>query len=440
MAAVAVPSLPEQKEADPLSVDVIKKLFSKGEDAVWRLAVGETDSHECKTSFGWKHASSWLRAIAALTNNAGGYIFFGVHDKGTLGDKGEDLSHAVVGMKSDEFAKMDPAEVTKRVKSVFDPTPRVQTSLLSIGDATVGVIYVEPHQSRPVIATKTDGHDVREGDIYFRYPGQSARIKYSDLRALLDARDRDARAQILPMVERILQRGPQRTMIADLVEGTLGDGVRAIQLDAALVEKLTFIKEGEFSEVAGAPTLRLIGDVERLGYAGPVKTKLGLLTRANVISAFLDQTAPDDPEQYIRFAIEVGQGEWFPLHYFARLAGMSRVELLDFINASKGTTHRKATYSVRVQPDAAFKPVVGKPKALLELLIARMPIAVVDAQEASHAAQAITALPSGFNVNKYEMMWLLKQCLALLEGRSTLSFARRAVCRVDELLFSGETG
>lgn len=438
LSAVIIPSLQGHNDTNPLSADTIKTLFDNDGDGVWRFAVGETDAHECKANFGLKHTSGWLRAIAALANNNGGYIFFGVHDKGAVGEGGEDLSYAVVGMKSDEFAKMDPAEVTKRVKSVFDPTPRVQTSLLSIGGASVGVIHVEQHQSRPVIATKTEGNDVREGDIYFRYPGQSARIKYSDLRALLDARDHDARAQILPMVERLLQLGPQRTMIADLMEGTLADGVRSIQLDEALVEKLTFIKEGEFSETAGAPTLRLIGDVEPFNQAGPVKTKLGLLTRAKVIAAFLDQSAPDDPEQYIRFAIEVGQGEWFPLHYFAKLAGMSQVQLVDFINASEGTNHRKAIYSARVQPNAAFKPAVGKPKALLELLIAGSPIALADAQKASHAAQAITALPNGFEVNGDEMMGLLKQCLTLLEGKTTLSFARRAVCRVDELLFADD--
>ena len=34
------------------------------------------------------------------------------------------------------------------------------------------------------------------------------------------------------------------------------------------------------------------------------------------------------------------------------------------------------------------------------------------------------------------MFSLLRQCLALLEGQSTLSFARRAIGRVDELLFA----
>jgi hypothetical protein len=341
-------------------------------------------------------------------------------------------------MSNEEFQKVDPAAFAKRVKAVFDPTPRFRTAIVAIAGKKVGVIHVERHESRPVIATKQEGDKIGEGDIFFRYPGQSTRIKYSDLRAMLDARDREARAQILPMVERLLQLGPERSMIADLAEGTLGDGDKSIQIDESLIEKLNFIKEGEFSETAGAPTLRLIGDVHPIGTVAPVKTKLGLLTRASVFDAFLNQTDPDDPEEYIRFAAEVGQGEWFPLHYFAKLAGLSQGQLVDFIEGSKGTPHRKATYIARVQPNAAYKPAVGKPKAVLEQLLAGQSIAVSNDQEASHAAQAITALPNGFKANSKEMMWLLKQCLAQLEGKTTLSFARRAVCRIDELLFADE--
>jgi hypothetical protein len=291
---------------DPLADEIVSKLFAQGADGLWRLLAGETDTHECKTSFGLKHPSAWLRAIAALANNSGGYVFFGIHDKGVTDEEGADLGHFAVGLKTDEFAKMDPADVTKKVKSVFDPTPRVRTRLISVGGASVGVIHVERHGSRPIIAIKNEGNDVREGDIYYRYPGQSARIKYSDLRTMLDDRDRDTREQILPMVERLLQLGPQRTMIADLAEGTLSDGKSAIQIDEKLIEKLTFIKEGEFSEVEGAPTLRLIGEVQSTADGDPIATKFGLLTRDALVDAFLDQTAPDDPRSYIRFAVEVG--------------------------------------------------------------------------------------------------------------------------------------
>lgn len=415
--------------SDPLAEATIRRLFVKGKDGVWRLNVGETDCHECKTSFGTKHAHVWLRAIAALANNRGGYIFFGVNDKGSD-------EHVVVGMSSDEFKKVDPATLTQRVKAVFDPTPRFRTTIMAIGGKQVGVIYVERHDSRPVIATKREGDNINEGDIFFRYPGQSTRIKYSDLRAMLDARDREARAQILPLVERLLQLGPQRSLIADLEEGTLSDGKTAIYIDENLIAKLNFIKEGQFNEVHGAPTLRLVGEVQPATSQASIKTEFGLLTRANVLNDFLNQKNPDKPELYIRVAVEIGQGGWFPLHYFARLAGMTQAQLVDFINSTDGTPASKATYIRRAQPRAAYKKVAGKPKAYLSAIMAGDLPTVTSALEASHVSQAIQALPDDFEFDRQAMLSLLKACLALLTGKSTLSFLKRAICRVDEILYS----
>jgi len=429
IAAVAVPAVPPPY--DPLDVSSIQKLFFEDNDKIWRLRAGETDAQECKTNFGLRHAQAWLRAIAALANNTGGYIFFGVGDKGATGSNGENLSHAVVGMSNDEFQRVDPAALASRIKAVFDPTPRFRTAIAQFGGKDVGIIHVEQHESRPVIATKQEGDKIGEGDIFFRYPGQSARIKYSDLRAMLDARDTAARAQILPMVERLLKLGPQRSMVADLESGTLGDGKTAIHIDEALIETLTFIKEGQFDEVKGAPTLRLVGEVRPAN----AKTELGLLTRASVRDAFFNLTKPDKPELYIQFAVEISQGEWFPLHYFAKLAGMSRAKLVDFINRTSGTASRKTTYTSRVQPNAAYKQPVGKPKAILAgIMNGKLPN-VTTAQEAGQIGQALAGLPDGFEFDRDALLGLLKECLRLAAGNST-SYVRRAICRVDELLFS----
>jgi hypothetical protein len=221
----------------------------------WRLKAGETDEHECKENFGIKHAHNWLRPMAALANNRGGYLLFGVYDKGKKDDAGNNLSHVVCGLKSDEFVKTDPVEFTKKVKATFDPTPHFAVGVVAVGGATVGVIHVQQHPSRPVITTRQEG-DIREGDVYFRYPGQSSRIKYSDLRGILDDRDVKARAAILPMVERLLALGPSRAIVGDIKEGTLGDGKQMLHIDEALLEKIAFIKEGQFDEKAGAPALR----------------------------------------------------------------------------------------------------------------------------------------------------------------------------------------
>ena len=51
-------------------------------------------------------------------------------------------------------------------------------------------------------------------------------------------------------------------MIADLTDGLLSDGKRAIIIGKDLLDRIKFIREGEFDELEGAQTLRLIGDVK----------------------------------------------------------------------------------------------------------------------------------------------------------------------------------
>lgn len=419
---------------DPLSQSRISAYFATGTDGVWRLSGGETDKCECKANFGFKHQDKWLRPIAALANNAGGILFFGVFDKDTKGPNGEDWSHAVRGLDSTEFIEADPADFATRVKSMFDPTPVFHITTAKIGGKTIGAIYVHQHASRPVIAVKQEG-SIKEGDIFYRYPGQSSRIKYSDLRAILDARDAEARAQILPMVEKLLQLGPKRTMVADLENGMLSDGGRTLQIDKQLLEKLSFVKEGEFSEVEGAPTLRLVGDVTAVEANGQTISQLGMLTRSNVLKAFLEQTKPNDPTVYIRFALEVGQNERLPLHYFARLAGMSREELVAFINSTSATPTKKKRYIDWTKPDAAFHKAVGTPKAFLNNILAGNLPVVTNSTVAGHIGQAFQALPSDAIIDLPAFLNLLRECLTVGEGTSAVSFLRRGICRIDELSF-----
>jgi len=419
---------------DPLSQASIASHFAKGADGLWRLNGGETDKCECKASFGFKHMDKWLRPIAALANNAGGLLFFGVYDKDTKGPGGEDWSYAVGGLNSAEFTEADPADFSTRVKGMFDPTPFFQIATAKIGGKTIGVIHVHPHPSRPVIALKQEGL-IKEGDIFYRYPGQSSRIKYSDLRAILDIRDSEARAQILPMVEKLLQLGPTRSMVADLDSGILTNGGRTLQIDKSLLEKLSFVKEGEFNEIEGAPTLRLVGDITAVETNGQAERQFGMLTRGHILKAFIEQSKPNDPKDYIRFALEVGQNERLPLHYFARLAGMSYDDLVAFINATSASPARKKRYTDWIKPNAAFNQAVGTPKALLaRILVGDIPV-VSSATVAGHIGQAIQAIPPDAKFDLPLLLKLLRECLEVAEGTPAVSFLRRGICRIDELRF-----
>lgn len=427
--------LPASKS--PLDPDTIAELFRMDADGTWRFSPGETDEHECKANFRLRNSHVWLRAIAALANNRGGYILFGVHDKDSAQADGIDKSFSVTGLSSTEFTSLDPAELTSHIKSKLDPTPRVRSAVFQFAGKTVGILYVEQHPSRPVIATKQEG-DIREGDIFFRYPGQSSRIKYGDLRAMLDERDTLARQQILPMVEKLLQRGPNRVLLADLDDGTIEDGNRSIEIDKTLLEQLSFIREGEFNEVSGAPTLRLIGEV-RAAADARIESR-GVLTDANLLVNFLNQETLFRPVEYIRFVVEASHTEWLPLFYFAEQSQLDRADLVAFIKGLGGTAKRREMFTNRATgAKTALTIPVGTPAALLTRIIADSLPEPTDSKDANNVAMAICGITSLPDTQRPTLLTLLRRCHELVKAEpkaGVISNIRRAACRLDELIFN----
>jgi len=414
-------------KTDPLAPTTLKAMFEKSGSTI-RLTTGETDRIECKESF--HPRGKWLRALASLANNQGGYILFGVRDQDA-----EAGPLTVVGMKDDLFETTDPVVMTRRIRGTFDPTPVFQIGKVLFGRKTVGVIHVEQHPARPVVATRQDG-DVAEGDIYYRYPGQSAKIKYSDLRSLLDDRDARIRAELTPMLNRLLQLGPGRAMIADLAANELTDGHRSIHIDKALAEKLTFIKEGHFVETAGAPALRLVGDLH-VGDGTPA-VKKGIVTRADMLADFIDDTSRADPVDYLRFAVEVSSGEWLPIRHFARVAGMDDAALIDFIDASPGRPNNKTAFRARVgNPQAAFVEAKGAPANWLRKLYEGHALHPKNAKEAGEIGRALQGLSNDVTTRADLMRAIAGECVDMVATDASSgprTYVRRGLARLDEVL------
>lgn len=434
-ATVEIPAASSGHYDSPIDPSLLSSLFEQRANGLWYFKAGESDRHECKEAFGFRHSDRWLRAAGALANNNGGYIFFGVKDKS---DDPTD-SFRLVGLNTDEFANADPSEFTKRLKSVFDPTPKVETTRIKIGGLDVGVMFVHQHESRPVIVAKGDGQQIREGDILYRYPGQSSRIKYSDLRTLLDERDRQAREQILPMVQKLLERGPRNAMVADLKEGTLGNSERSILIGEDLLERIKFIREGEFDEKEGAETLRLIGDLQAVA-RDTVVARRGVITPSDVISDFMNQRLQAEPLEYIRVSVQLGNGAWLPIHYFAKSAGLSQKELASFIRELSATPGYKRTFGDRASMvSSAYAKAGGKSLEFLEKLQQGKLPQPNDLTDAANIGRAFAGLDGKPPLDLETQLGLLGRCRGMIEGsakQSWMSTVRRGLARLDELYFA----
>lgn len=406
----------------------IAALFSSKKHDEWRLVSGETDEVECKREVDVKKLASVVRAIAGMANNKGGMILLGVEDK----------SGKVVGLASDEFAKLDLAKLTLAVKAHLQPTPSFRKGVVQVGGLQVGYVCVEPSIDKPVIVHRP-GDRLDDGAILFRYPAESAPIKFGDLRTLLDARDARRLRALIDVTRKIADIGVDNSAVLNVSDGALEVAGRAMQIDQALVDQINFIKEGQFDEVAGAPTLKLMGEITTSG-GEKLPSGRRLITDDDVLRNFLDQESVLEPFEYIRFAVAGTNRDWVPIFYFGNQAKLSRAEMAGLLEGVATTkTKAKAKMIDRaLGKQSALAKHTGTPAKLLAAILSGDREPPEDAKAAGNIALALQGIPAENAPPKEEMLALLKVCLAtLLEaGQLTaMSSVYRAAGRLDEIYF-----
>ena len=272
-----------------------------------------------------------IRAIAALANNRGGFVFIGVGDP----------ECRVVGMPDTAFQNTDIVRITDKAKTLLTPTPSFSKDVIEVGGHAVGVLFVEKYPTPPVIVCR-DANGLEDGAILFRYPGQSGKIKFGDLLAMLRERDRAATHSLLASASRLSEIGTDRALIVDTEKGELDAGSKRIVIDRSLADQLDFIREGEFDERAGARALRLVGDVHAVDPEGQVIERVEgrALDADAVLRAYLSHEAVRAPLEYVCISAKF-QRQWLPLFYFVRLAG--------------GTSTLQSRHLTRRMPSIGFR-------------------------------------------------------------------------------------
>ena len=252
--------------------------FEQRSDGNWYLRDGETSQQECKELFDPNKMNSILKAIAALSNNKGGFIFIGV----------EDAQLQAVGMPDTSFQDTDIVQISQKVKTFLTPTPDFTKVTVNLGGVNIGVIYVEKYGEPPVIVS-IDSDGLESGTILFRSPSQSAKISAGDLLIILRERDQASQSKFLKSAQLVADIGLQNSLIVDTKAGTIEADDTRVTIDRGLADQLEFIREGEFEEVEGAPALRLIGDVRAIDSDGEVQERIEnrVLTADTVLEAFL---------------------------------------------------------------------------------------------------------------------------------------------------------
>ena len=220
----------------------------------------ESSTVEFKKSFSSAGLVEYVKDSAALANNYGGYIIFGVADH----------PRVPVGLQDDQFANIGEERITETLNQHFAPAIEWMRDTYIWNEKGFGIIYVHESKNKPVIAIKDGGRgqEIKSGKIYFRYAGRSEKIRYAELRRIIEERIEQERNAWQRLFEKIARIGPQNAAILDTLAGKIESGNKTILIDDELVPKLKFIREGQFDEKKGAITLRLIGDISPVSVVG----------------------------------------------------------------------------------------------------------------------------------------------------------------------------
>ena len=305
-----------------------------------RLTSRENSRLEYKERYHWANRAKYAKTLAAFANASGGFIVFGVKDS----------PRELTGLNEENFDALNPADFSAYLNSAYAPELEWEVFTTQLGGVRLGVMYVAPPRERPVVSLKNHGEGIREADIYYRYRGRSERIRYPELQRLLLERQQRERDSWLDHLSRVGRIGVENVGVLDLVEGELSGRGGRLLVSADLLEKVQFIRKGHFAQSGepGAPTLRLVGDVEAVtpDSLAPIRTVAQpiVIGEGEILLGFLRQDRPNAPAEYIRQACRE-TSQYLPIYHFARCADLGIGELRDLVS---GEPRRRSSLLDRV--------------------------------------------------------------------------------------------
>ena len=259
---------------------------------------------------------------------------------------------------------------------------------------------------------------------------------------MLDERDRRAQVALADAASRIADVGTGNTLILDTEKSVLETKGHSILIDQELAENLKFIKEGEFDEKLGAPTLKLVGEVLPVTVkgAGRAVVSYAAIFQQDILNKFLEQEKVDQPIQYIYAGLAQSR-IWLPIFYFVRMSGRTNMEVADLVRHLKVAQKGKMRILVE-RLEGSRSPFTktatqSATKIAVELSegTIRIPSSI---DEVMPFAQGLTAVKET-SASLEELLNALRQSRDIAEAAedaNAMGAIFKAACRLDELFFA----
>lgn len=160
----------------PISANRVRQVLRWFEPGQLELLPSESQVVEYKMYFKTDEKSliGYAKALAAFANNSGGYLIFGVSD-----------DRKPCQFDEDKFRTFDWQRFQEIIDDFFGVGIAWHQDLVEDADLKLGVVFAAKSRDSIVICEKSGGAGVEEGAIYYRYSGETRRIKPRDLRRLM---------------------------------------------------------------------------------------------------------------------------------------------------------------------------------------------------------------------------------------------------------------
>ncbi len=433
---------------DPLSADILTSIFRTSPKDEYRIINRESVTIEFKESYSHASMAQYFKTIASFANNSGGYLIFGVADKPR---RLKGLSEKPL----EQFENLKVEEFTKALMDYFSPSIQWEHCTFEFKGLSFGVIYVQQLNKRPCICKKTYDsnsnakYSLKEGDIYFRYGGRSEKIKYEELREIIDSTQKTEQQQWVSLLQKIAQIGVDKAMLLDTGTGNLSGNGNSIIFDESLLEKINFIKKGEFDEVKGEPTLRLIGDITSISSGQVViketeKKVVKAIEPHDIARAFLSNEDVFTPIEYIKRICSLSTAN-LPLYYYVNLTKLSVTAIIDIIREIPSRSAGKNMLIKRLEGKRIETSVI--PKTTTEASKEKRKYREIwlkeqidlDAADLNRSLQSFLCLTydelrQHDKYFKQTLKQIYENCFESANS-TTASLIRKVICRLDEALY-----
>ena len=237
---------------EEFSKEILDALFCCDKDG--RLITTETYDVEYKVNFNID--ADILKTMNGLANNRGGYILFGV----------EPINRELEGLnesKINYYKNNIDSEATRgRILASCQPNMEYKHYLHKIGDKKFIVIFVPESKNKPHIFSISISNEIKPGDIFYRYNDSIKKIQFAELSAIIENKREREQAKWMKFLGEIAKIGLDNALVIDAKNGkliTADNYQNGIVLDESVLSKFKLIKEGQFNEVSGDPTLKIVG-------------------------------------------------------------------------------------------------------------------------------------------------------------------------------------